>query len=223
MYWLLLLAHFIGDYPLQPSWMVRAKRNLGMLLLHIGVHLAILLALVGFARGPQWPFLWPYLALLAGAHFLIDIAKNAIWAIRPDWMSGPYVIDQFLHYLSIAWIASLMEANTGLPAFTAEPAWAVYVTAFLVSTYVWFISERIFAHADPEYRREVNTMARPRMLVRAGLLALILVTGNLVVPAAASLALIVPLPYRANKFALRALLIDLAVAGVTGAIVLLVR
>ena len=87
MFWTLLLAHLIADYPLQSSWMVRAKRTLGGLTLHVAIHIVVMLILVG----PALPQVWLPLAAIALVHFALDAGKNvartgssaAIWPIRP--------------------------------------------------------------------------------------------------------------------------------------------
>ena len=78
-FWMLMLAHLVGDYPLQPDWMVQAKRTWRGLTLHVGVHLAMLLILAGTGRSAFWPFL----LALAAMHFAIDFQ-----------LAGRHCIDQ---------------------------------------------------------------------------------------------------------------------------------
>ncbi len=51
MFWNLFLAHLLGDYPLQPMWLVRSKSQIWGLVLHGSIHLLTLLLLAGPFRG----------------------------------------------------------------------------------------------------------------------------------------------------------------------------
>ena len=97
MFWQLLLAHFLADFPLQPRWLVDAKQRLGGLLLHTAIHLLTSLLLVGDLR---WKLLLPVLAL-ALAHFIIDLSKYRLAVIRPGWVRLPYFVDQAVHVLTL--------------------------------------------------------------------------------------------------------------------------
>ncbi len=206
MLWQLLLAHFLADYLFQTSWMVANKRRPSVLGLHAGVHFVVMLALVS----PAWQTAWPYLLLLAAIHFSIDAGKNWLNVHRPDWVIGPYLVDQGLHYLSLIGI-SLWIGPAPPGGLFLSPELAVYLTGFLLATYVWFISERVMTYAAPQYRQEVLAQAWPRMLARAGMLV-ILLGGTVQISAAPGLAgSALALPYFSGKFGRRALLTDLAV------------
>src|SRR4030042_686489 len=97
MFWQLLLAHFLADYPLQPRWLLAAKQRLWGLLLHVTIHFLTALLLVGDLR---WKLLLPLLGL-ASVHFLIDLTKYRLAVTRPAWVRLPYFIDQALPLLPI--------------------------------------------------------------------------------------------------------------------------
>ena len=170
MIWHLLLAHFVADYPLQPGWMARNKRRPHVLIGHVSIHFLVMLLLAGEARS----IVWPYLLVLALAHLLIDIGKETVRHLRPRWVIGPYVVDQLMHYVTIfltgTWIAQAV-GPVRLP-FTQEVA--ILAATYLVATYVWFISERIFAHGDQSYRSEVQSQLWLRMGTRAVMLSMFL-------------------------------------------------
>jgi hypothetical protein len=207
MFWYLLLAHLIADYPLQPTWMVRNKVHLWALSLHVGVHLVAMLAIVGQIR----QVIWPQILALAFAHFIIDVGKNTVYRLKPEWVIAPYLIDQLFHYISI-WLVSVWigRAHGSLPLPLAVP-WVILAIGYLLVTYVWFITENILYYANPRYRLELKTQLWSRMIIRATLLtAMIFVWKPIPV-----IAMAVPapqcIPYLCGNYRIRALLTDLGV------------
>jgi hypothetical protein len=170
MTWYLLLAHFIADYPLQPNWMARNKRKPHVMFGHISIHFLVMLLLAGEARRAVWPFL----LALAMTHLVIDIGKETVHWLRPAWVIGPYVIDQLFHYLTIFLTGAWIAGQAGQVELPFTPEVAILAATYLAGTYVWFISERIFAHADESYRGEVQTQLWPRMATRAVMLSVML-------------------------------------------------
>jgi hypothetical protein len=208
MFWYLLFAHLLADYPLQPTWMVMQKTRLGVLMLHVGIHFGVMLSIVGAAR----QILWPYLLLITMIHFAIDLVKNWFTAVRPRWVIGPYIVDQIVHYVSLwavtIWIGNRIQIEN-LP-------WSIevlkYLTAYLFVTYVWFISERIFAHHDAVYRREVIAQSWSRMFARVGFLSGLLFFWRWFFPAALRSTITFPVPYVSGQFRIRAFITDLGVS-----------
>jgi hypothetical protein len=171
MFWLMVLAHLIADYPLQPDWMVRAKRRLPGLLLHVGIHFCATALVLGLVGTDFW---LPALAL-AGFHFVIDLGKNLVNRLRPQWVSGPYLIDQVFHYISMWIVYRWMPAN---PVIQTPPV-AYLAIAYLCITYVSFVTERILAHARPAYRELVDRTRWRRILTRALILSGLLLSWSL--------------------------------------------
>jgi len=203
MFWQLLLAHFLADYPLQPRWLLAAKQRLWGLLLHVTIHFLTALLLVGDVR---WKLL-PPLVSLALVHFVIDLTKYRLAVTRPAWVRLPYLIDQLLHVVTIlgtaGWIAATL-APAGAPA--AEP-WMVYLLGYLLATHVWFVTERMLTWHDKAYQQILESSLLPRMASRALMLTALFLLG--VGPQAAAVTW---LPYRRENRGTRALLTDLAVA-----------
>jgi len=208
MFWHLLLAHFLADYPLQPNWMAANKHRPLVLLLHVCIHLVVMLLVVGTSRQK----LWPFLLLLASIHFIIDMGKIMLNARSPDWVILPYLIDQLLHYISIAGITYWIGRTITIAVLPFNSQLTIIAIAYLLVTYVWYISERVMTYAAPDYRQELVAQAWPRMFVRAIFLSgflwfvrpRIIDQGN---PAA-----LIALPYVASRYGRRAILIDLLVA-----------
>ncbi|RPI32521.1 MAG: DUF3307 domain-containing protein [Chloroflexota bacterium] len=207
MFWHLLFAHFVADYPLQPNWMVRNKDKISVLLLHTLIHFIVTVLFVGRAA----LVIWPYLLALTAAHFIIDVCKLTLGRYRPKWVIIPYVIDQVLHYISIWLVVVWIDASAGLLDLPFEPVWLIYATAYLVATYVWFISERILAYDEPDYREQVINLLWPRMLVRAGILTLFLFGWRLVAGISPSLAVTLRLRDQCYQYSPRAMLTDAGV------------
>lgn len=92
----LLLAHFIGDFMLQPNhWVndkLEKKWKSKYLYWHIGVHLIVLLILLQFQYITM-------VAIIIATHYLIDLGKLTFTNNKNyRWL---FVIDQVLHLLII--------------------------------------------------------------------------------------------------------------------------
>ena len=104
----LILGHLIGDFVLQPYWLVMAKRN-GWpgLLIHVGV-VTFVTAILVWASIPIW---WVWVIILYLGHLFIDQFRTFVFT---DNTNGKglllLVLDQLAH---IALIALLAWAATG--------------------------------------------------------------------------------------------------------------
>ncbi len=208
MFWFLLLAHFLADYPLQTHWIVANKNRSGVLFLHIFTHFLVNLILV-FVYAPK---VWPFVILLALIHFLIDTGKTYLNRIRPNWVIAPYFIDQIIHFISIAAVAVLMGNYSGIPPFSLKPIWLIALIAYLVVTYVWYISERIISFHSPQYFQQVVNQEYPRMLARALFLTLSLILWSSFSNTDLLILSVFGFPYRQQFFGIRAFLTDISIA-----------
>ncbi|RUA13330.1 MAG: DUF3307 domain-containing protein [Flavobacteriia bacterium] len=93
----LLLAHFIGDFVLQPAhWVADKLQKKGRskyLYFHIGVHLLALLLIL------QFRYLGAVVCIVV-THLLIDLGK--LYLTNPKNYRWLFVLDQVLHLLVIA-------------------------------------------------------------------------------------------------------------------------
>ncbi len=93
----LILAHLLGDFVLQPTrWVEKKtdqKHRIEYLLLHAGVHLALLLLILLFST----QYVWGIVAIVV-SHFIIDWLKLTIKILHPTAL---FFIDQLLHFLVI--------------------------------------------------------------------------------------------------------------------------
>jgi hypothetical protein len=208
MFWYLLFAHLLADYPLQSNWMVMQKMRMSILLLHIAIHSGALLIVVGAAG----KFVWPYLLVLVLAHLIIDLFKNQINKLKPGWVIGPYILDQIIHYLTIWLAARWIENNFGSLPLPFTRSLFIFACAYLLVTYVWFISERIVVYSDLSYRNEVIEQIWIRMVSRAAILSGLLFIWRGILPVSLSATTAISFPYLRSKNGLRALLTDLSVS-----------
>lgn len=95
----LILAHFVGDFLLQPSSWVRDKQRRKVkskyLYYHIGVHLGLLLIATQFNKEYLLGVLF-----LAWSHLIIDVAKLHFEKKKTEKLW--FFIDQLLHLIMIA-------------------------------------------------------------------------------------------------------------------------
>ncbi|MDP4127319.1 MAG: DUF3307 domain-containing protein [Bacillota bacterium] len=109
----LLLAHLIGDFPLQTSWMAMNKAEKWLpLLAHSTLYTAVIeiISLVGFGGLALWQLL---VVLLA--HVLLDRRKFVAWwvkkVMRTDLSGNGWLgimVDQVFHVTILALIFQIM-------------------------------------------------------------------------------------------------------------------
>ncbi len=209
MFWYLLLAHFIGDYPLQTDWMVAHRKRIAVRLLHGVIQfggMALLTITVALR-------IWPYLLLLTVIHMLIDFGKTWLTPRLPAWKIPLYFIDQAVHFLAIGLVAAWIEKNVVITRLPLNRLVVLIAIGLIVTTYVWLITERILLAGRP-YSDELGARAWPRAFIRAGLLAVLLLGWYALgrpatFPVMAGMA--IQLPYPATRSGARALLIDVLV------------
>jgi hypothetical protein len=104
---LLIAAHFIADFALQPDWLVKRKRVIVFLALHAFMHAAVTYALF-----QSWGC-WQLPLAVFFVHFLIDAVK-----IRCPDTAAAFAVDQAVHLAGLAAIVLGLVAYAGLPVFT---------------------------------------------------------------------------------------------------------
>jgi len=209
MFWQLILAHFIGDYPLQPDWLVEEKGQWSGLLRHVAIHLAVMFVV----SGPAWLISWPYLLAVALLHFIIDFGKNQISKHQPNWRIAGYFVDQAFHILTI-WLVANWYATTVSDQPPIDARWFIYGVGYLLVTYVWFITERVIVGSRNDGQYNINAQAGTRMFARfAWLTALQMGVIGWFLPAAAAAALVglYKWPYTLKPYGRRAMLVDISV------------
>lgn len=108
----LLMAHTLADFVFQTGWMVRRKRNVFVLLLHM----IVVLVTAGLALG-RWDA--PELLALAAAHLAIDAVKT----YGRFGGIGGYLADQIAH------VATLAVLAVWDPGLWQDGLWALHAPA----------------------------------------------------------------------------------------------
>jgi hypothetical protein len=215
MFWYLFLAHLLGDYPFQPSWLVVNKRHAWALLLHGAIQFLFMFVLVGQIRLQ----LLPQLLTLTIAHIIVDALKTTISTKGSLSTPSSYLLDQAIHLLLIALTAFWIEGSMPVGLSPQSWGWVVILAGYVFVTYTWATTERLLTENSPQYNLEVVSQARPRMIARAALFTL----GLFLLQSQTSVAVlaVVNLPYLSGQYRRRALVTDLAVTVGTTITVLL--
>jgi hypothetical protein len=104
---MLLVAHLVADFPLQPDWMIRRKRHPAILALHVLVVVAVAVLALG-----GWPT--DVLLILLGTHLVMDAVK--VYLLGDSL--GSFALDQIVHLLVILGLAA------AFPDTAAQGWWA---------------------------------------------------------------------------------------------------
>lgn len=120
---ILVAAHLIGDFLLQPDGLVRRKSRIQYLLLHAGVH-----GLLVYGALQAWTCWQPPLFVLL-THAVIDHVKQG----RKDTISA-FLVDQATHVLSLIVLAWLLVAFSILPEYTGVGYGLLVVIAGFTAT-----------------------------------------------------------------------------------------
>ena len=128
----LLLAHLIGDFPLQTNKVFKLKNesNFG-LAIHIAIHLIVAAIFIG--KPLQF---WPILAVLGVAHFATDWLKLKYPGKNP---AAGFVWDQLIHFTTILLIG-FWQPNlpATLPVWLMLPAiFVALIPALMTFFWVW--------------------------------------------------------------------------------------
>jgi hypothetical protein len=214
LFWVLFAAHLIGDYLLQPDWLVRKRREGWGALLHAGVHFVVML----IAVGRNSTRLYPILLTLAAAHYAIDALKMKVLIPRMRGEVGPFLSDAAVHMITLGVASAWIERMQPVAALPLPQAWYVLGSGYLLATYSWYIIERLFAGSSRALRDEVIAQAFSRMFVRACLVTVLLGIGR----GYMGIALLgTMLPYRNPRWRKRALVTDALVSTACAGLMLL--
>ncbi len=205
MFFKLVLAHFLGDYLFQSNWMASRKNKFWVLILHVSIHFLLMMLLAGSIRF----VIWPQLIGLMLVHLFLDSLKISL---SKKWRSQRvplYFMDQVVHLFTIWGTVKVARIiNPDLVLNQTQP-WVIIAIAYLVATYVWFISERVIYQWDKEYLINIDETKFPRMLARAGMVSMFFFFRGI---ARLSFAFFLNLPYPTSTFRKRAFFSDLAIS-----------
>ncbi len=205
MFSILILAHLIGDFPLQLNWMIREKKKLSVLVLHASIHFLVMLLLVGENRQS----LWPYLLLLSFIHLAQDKLKISLTLRYPKLTIPFFIVDQIFHGLAIYALSIWARAISTEDLFINNPTLVILLIAYLLVTYVLFILEKVFYHKDLGYQKSITETKYSRMVIRAGLVSIYFLLKD-----SSSLVFsgFILNPYPPSIYRRRAIILDLSVS-----------
>lgn len=182
MFYLFLLAHLVADFVLQPLRLIRRKNRWHGLLIHIGIVLLCMLALIPLE--PAVAGMWPTMLAICAVHLATDRWKvcYADKMLRPPLL--PFLFDQAVHLstLAIALQATLPPGviwDLGASPL-ARPA--LYACGYVVAALATPIAMMVWL--DPTFKHEATAgRARRRSIIAAAsTLTLTLVAGTATLP-----------------------------------------
>ncbi len=168
----LILAHFIADFPLQSSRLVKYKQNhlLGIFF-HSSVHFIISLLLAfPFIQSKK---LWLSIAVIFTIHSIIDQGKVAICKHTKFNAFIIYLADQLIHVAvvcltSICLLGQVTVDTTSFWAlFYSDPSIVSFLLVLVLVTYFYDISKWVYLNekkAQP-YKRDYKGMIRNALIV----------------------------------------------------------
>lgn len=145
----LLLAHLLGDFPLQTNQVFKmklaSKRGLS---LHIAIHIVTAAILI-----ENWWQYWDLLLVLAIVHFLTDYIKIRLQKMEQPLTPG-FIADQIAHILTIVLLAFWRpDLNSILPDWVLLTA-VIFATIPAIMTLLW-------VWANDQYLDKNSTVTAP--------------------------------------------------------------
>jgi len=183
MIYLFLLAHLVADFILQPYWLVVRKRRWDGLLIHGGIVLACMLALVLIDRTAL--ALWPAMLGITAVHIAADRWKVRYGDCIPGPPIVPFMLDQVIHVatLTVALSLALPAEQVWMLAASPVAPLAIWAAAYVTAACATPIAVMIWL--DPAFQHvALSGRARLRSLFAgAGIVSLMLLGGPLALPA----------------------------------------
>jgi hypothetical protein len=182
MFYLFLLAHLVADFALQPLWLVRRKRRWDGLLIHVGLVLLAMLALI--LVEPAAAALWPAMLVISAVHLAADRWKvrYADGLFRPPFV--PFLLDQVIHVGTLVIVLGATLSPAQVWGLNASP-WAlpaIYLSGYIVAALATPIA--LIVLFDPGFAYAAHAAeARARSLVAAvAVLTLTLLASPVALP-----------------------------------------
>lgn len=156
-FWALLLAHVIGDFPLQTDVIFRLKKkSVWGVVPHV-----IICTFVNIVA--LWPFLklvqvWYAILFLALIHIILDRGKILLssWLAKDNFLQ--FVIDQGLHILSIFFAAAflapyLSDSTINFTGLYANPELLIKLTMVIFAAFggtpiVYYVQKHFTPHTN---------------------------------------------------------------------------
>lgn len=149
----LLLAHLLGDFFLQPKWMLRGKCEKHFKNVSLYLH-AVLVGLLSWLVVFRLDF-WPYLLALIVSHVIFDGVKNVAQKLDKN-MFWPFVIDQIAHLVMIVVVGIIFSRDNDWTQFAFIAKKHVVLLPLGLSALVFLTRPvNIFIHELFEWNRKL--------------------------------------------------------------------
>ncbi|MDP2400475.1 MAG: DUF3307 domain-containing protein [Actinomycetota bacterium] len=164
----LYIGHLVGDFALQPGWLVIAKRN-GFA--GLGLHVAVIAASTVAFLATEITTLWWVVVLATMAHLLIEILTLRIRASGQFSGLATLIIDQGAHFASLMLLAYLARAAgiTATPmilGFNVGPLVLAFACGILVATFMGsiIVHEATNRFGPPALHRDILPYDATRLI-----------------------------------------------------------
>lgn len=165
---ILIIGHLVGDFLLQPGWLVAAKRSgLFGLLLHAGIIGVTTAALIPLDLVRFW-----WLVLLAcAAHMVIEVLTISLRQRTPMSGMAVFIADQVFHAASLGALVfvarrDFLHESTSLLWFDLDVTqlWTIAGILFVTLFGSILVFEAINRYGAEEDRRELLPLDLPRIM-----------------------------------------------------------
>ncbi len=118
---LLVAAHFLGDFMLQPDWLIKRKERLPFFLLHVLVH-----GILVYILYQNWSC-WQLPLGVVGIHVVIDKVKQK----SSKDSARKFAWDQIAHIVTLLLIGIVMINNSYIKPFSGQGyQWIIILAGF---------------------------------------------------------------------------------------------
>jgi hypothetical protein len=164
----LYLGHLLGDFVLQPGWLVVAKRRgiNGLL-----IHTAIIGACTAAILFRELASLWNIVLLAMAAHLAIEVVTIRMRGFERLSGLSVFLIDQALHMLSLVilvWVATPIAPVTEITTFgfSVDPAVVALACGLIGVTFMGsiIVFELLNAVGPDSWDRDILPYDRGRIL-----------------------------------------------------------
>jgi hypothetical protein len=185
MFYLFLLAHLVADFILQPYWLVERKKRMSGLVIHSAIVLACMLLVSLLDRSVIG--LWPGMLAITLIHYCADWWKVHHGHRIPGPPIVPFMVDQLIHFTTLAVVLGLMVPMDQLWGQQGSQAsqMAIIASAYVAAAFAAPIAVMVWLDPRFDYLTLAGR-ARIRCFVAScGIVSLMLFSSALALPAAA--------------------------------------
>ena len=152
----LLLAHFIGDFLLQPQKWVKGREEKKLkskyLYYHIGIHILLLSPFLFY----DLKLYWSGITVIVISHFLLDLAKS--YVTKRNNEAFLFITDQIAHLIVITLVTIAYHEVTSIEKWILAPKMILILLMLLLTTKVASIIIKVLVSRwDPALKTHSDT------------------------------------------------------------------